>query len=54
MKSRGQLIASSFAPFVLATVHPSSLLRAPDDAARRVGMQRFVEDLAEVRKALAA
>jgi DNA polymerase len=53
-KSRGQLLPSPFAPRVLATVHPSSLLRAPDDAARRIGIQRFVEDLAEVRKALAA
>jgi DNA polymerase len=53
-KSRGQLLPSPFATRVLATVHPSSLLRAPDDAARRIGMQRFVEDLAEVRKALAA
>jgi uracil-DNA glycosylase family protein len=53
-KSRGQLIPSSVAPLVLATVHPSSLLRAPDETARRIGMKQFVEDLAEVRKAFAA
>jgi DNA polymerase len=53
-ESRGRLIPSSVAPFVLATVHPSSLLRAPDETARRIGMQRFVDDLAEVRKVLAA
>lgn len=53
-KSRGQLIASNVAPLVLATVHPSSLLRAPDETARRIGMKQFIDDLAEVRKALAA
>jgi uracil-DNA glycosylase len=53
-KSRGQLIPSSVAPLVLATIHPSSLLRAPDETARRIGMKQFVEDLAEVRKAVAA
>jgi len=53
-KSRGTLIPSSLAPFVLATVHPSALLRAPDETARRIGMEQFVEDLVEVRKALAA
>ncbi|TMB64254.1 MAG: UdgX family uracil-DNA binding protein, partial [Chloroflexi bacterium] len=31
MKNRGQLIQSSLAPSVIATVHPSSILRAPDD-----------------------
>jgi hypothetical protein len=45
---------SSIASLVLANVHPSSLLRAPDEAARRIGMDRFVENLIEVRKALAA
>ena len=27
---RGQLIDSPIAPFVLATIHPSAILRAPD------------------------
>jgi DNA polymerase len=53
-QSRGQLMRSQVAPLVLATVHPSSLLRAPDEAARRIGMDLFVEDLMEVRKVLAA
>lgn len=53
-KSRGQLSPSSVAPLVLATIHPSSLLRAPDETARRIGMKQFVEDLAEISKALAA
>jgi hypothetical protein len=29
-------------------VHPSSILRAPDDAARREAMERFVDDLAHI------
>ena len=51
-KSRGQLIPSPLAPRVLATVHPSSLLRAPDEQSRREGLRRFIQDLGEVRKAL--
>ena len=35
-------------PLVIATVHPSSILRAPDDASRRAELARFVEDLARV------
>ena len=42
---RGQLIDSPLAPHVMATVHPSSILRAPDDATRHAEMQSFVEDL---------
>ena len=53
-RSRGHVFASPLAPRVLATVHPSSLLRAPDEAERRLGMEQFIEDLVEVRKALAA
>ncbi len=44
-RQRGGLVASPLAPFVTATIHPSSILRAPDDEARREEMQRFVEDL---------
>jgi len=41
----GQLISSSLAPFVIATVHPSSILRAPDEDARQLQMQAFIDDL---------
>ncbi len=44
-KSRGALIPSPLAPHVIATVHPSSILRAPDEAARRRDMRMFVADL---------
>ena len=43
---RGTFIPSSLAPRVTATVHPSSILRAPDDESRRAEMKRFVADLA--------
>ena len=34
-KQRGQFIESTLAPYIMATVHPSSILRAPDDETRR-------------------
>jgi uracil-DNA glycosylase len=36
----------------MATVHPSSILRAPDEGGRRVEMERFVADLATLRQVL--
>lgn len=45
---RGTFVPSSLAPRVTATVHPSSILRAPDEASRRVEMRRFVTDLRRV------
>jgi uracil-DNA glycosylase family protein len=44
-KSRGTLASSTFAPRVMATVHPSSILRAPDAESRRAEMELFVADL---------
>jgi DNA polymerase len=41
---RGRRIDSPLAPFVMATVHPSSLLRA-GDASRAQEIQRFIADL---------
>jgi DNA polymerase len=37
---------------MLATVHPSSILRAPDDETRRTEMKRFTDDLRIVARAL--
>jgi DNA polymerase len=42
---RGEFVKSPLAPFVMATVHPSSILRAPDDETRHAEMRRFVADL---------
>ena len=49
---RGELVPSPLAPHVTATVHPSSILRAPDDEARHREMQRFVDDLKKIAKLL--
>ena len=49
---RGTWISSPLAPFVMATVHPSSLLRAPDEVTRRLETKRFIQDLKLVREAL--
>src|ERR1700734_238571 len=47
-RQRGELIESPLAPKVLATVHPSSILRAPDAVARQTQMQEFVRDLTRI------
>ena len=47
-RQRGQLVESRLAPKVLATVHPSSILRAPDSDARQARMQEFVLDLTKI------
>lgn len=44
-KQRGEFIESAIAPYVMATVHPSSILRAPDDETRQLEYRRFVDDL---------
>ena len=44
-RDRGRPVASHWAPYALATVHPSSLLRAPDEETRRRDTARFIEDL---------
>ena len=44
-RQRGQFVSSPLAPYVMATVHPSSILRAPDDAARQSQKQQFIADL---------
>jgi uracil-DNA glycosylase len=49
---RGAWVESPLAPFVMATVHPSSLLRAPDDETRRRETSRFITDLKLVHEAL--
>ena len=50
---RGKFVDSALAPLVTATVHPSSILRAPDDKTRHEEMRRFVADLKRVAKAIA-
>jgi DNA polymerase len=45
---RGTFVPSMLAPWVIATVHPSSLLRAPDVKTRRLEIRRFVKDLKRI------
>lgn len=42
---RGEFVDSPLAPHVMATVHPSSILRAPDEDAREAEMKLFIQDL---------
>ena len=51
-QQRGTFVESPLAPLVTATVHPSSILRAPDDESRREEMREFVADLKKIRKVL--
>ena len=44
-QQHGKLVESELATFTIATVHPSSILRAPDEESRREQMHSFVEDL---------
>jgi DNA polymerase len=47
-QQRGEVVESSLAPLVTATVHPSSILRARTDEERHEAMSRFVADLKKV------
>ncbi len=51
-RQRGQLVDSELAPYAIATVHPSSILRAPDDEARQAQMAAFVKDLKKIARLL--
>jgi DNA polymerase len=51
---RGQFIKSPLAEYVMATVHPSSVLRARSDEDRHEQMQGFVADLRRVARVLDA
>ena len=48
-KHRGELVDSALAPYVTATVHPSSILRAQDEESRPAEMEAFVNDLKKVK-----
>lgn len=51
-KQRGEFFESTLAPYVMATVHPSSILRAPDDETRRLEYRRFVDDLKKLARVI--
>ena len=47
---RATFVDSPLAPFVTATVHPSSILRAPTDEARHEELAEFIADLKAIKK----
>ena len=51
-QQRGQFIERPGLPLVMATVHPSSILRAADDESRELEMQAFVADLRRLAQRL--
>jgi len=50
-RERGKVLSSKLAARVLATVHPSSLLRQPDEESREREYKHFVADLRAALKA---
>jgi DNA polymerase len=51
-RQRGEWISSRWAPHVMATIHPSAILRAPDEEVRHAEMERFVADLMVLREVM--
>lgn len=51
-KQRGEFLESTLAPYVMATVHPSSILRAPDDETRQLEYRHFVDDLKKLARVI--
>jgi uracil-DNA glycosylase len=47
-RSRGKLVDSELAPYVLATIHPSALLRLPEGSDRHAEMEHFIQDLRDI------
>ncbi len=51
-RQRGELVDSELAPYVLATIHPSAILRQRTDESRRTELEAFVADLCKVARLL--
>jgi uracil-DNA glycosylase len=47
-RDRGEFVKSPLAPHVMATVHPSSILRSPDSQTRKTEMLLFIKDLKKI------
>ena len=52
-QSRGEPMASAYAPWFMATIHPSAILRIPADADRERARADFVSDMRQVAAAMA-
>jgi DNA polymerase len=53
-RQHGEILTVPEHPPLMATLHPSAVLRAPDDAARRASLRLLVKDLAKAKRYLAA
>jgi uracil-DNA glycosylase family protein len=53
-RDRGKLIPSDLAPNVIATVHPSSILRARDDESGQSQLESFIDDLKFVAQVISS
>jgi uracil-DNA glycosylase len=53
-KEHGKFVAHAWAPHVTSTIHPSAILRAPDEDQRNAQYRGFVADLEKVREMLGA
>jgi uracil-DNA glycosylase family protein len=53
-RQHGSVMPSKLVPSIVATVHPSSILRSPDEKARHSAMRGFVNDLKEIARHLPA
>jgi uracil-DNA glycosylase len=51
-QERGHFVRSNLAPHVMATVHPSSLLRIEDEGQRKAAIREFVRELRMVADVL--
>jgi uracil-DNA glycosylase len=51
-KERGKLLETELAPIVVATIHPSAILRERDDDARHLQREAFTSDIQVAAEAL--
>jgi uracil-DNA glycosylase len=51
-RDRGKFVEPDFAPLAAGTVHPSSILRAPDEEERRIARREFTDDLRRIAERL--
>jgi DNA polymerase len=51
-RDRGRIVETPFCSCTIPTVHPSSLLRAPDEKSRRANYALFVQDLRVIAAAV--
>jgi uracil-DNA glycosylase len=47
---RGEFVESALAPYLIATVHPSAILRAPDEKDRHEQERMFVDNMKNIAK----